>query len=224
MTGLAGLLLTSATGAKAQWMPRARASRAVTSPVKRAASSERVAPIAIANGQRHDPAADAERHAALQVGGHQQRDVGGRLQLVERAAAASRPRTRRRPRRPRPARGPRSRSGGLRRSAGCDTGPRPAPRSSAPAFSARSRRWQRRRAPSGTTARRRDAAAALWRAPGRDSRRGAARARRRLSRASFMRPAEPAGPRRAREGLLAQPLRSSGPERLVGEQHDARGP
>ena len=48
MTGLPGLLLTSATGASAQWMPRARPSRAVTSPVKRAASSERVAPMAMA--------------------------------------------------------------------------------------------------------------------------------------------------------------------------------
>ena len=48
ITGLSGLLLTSATGAKAQWMPRARPSRAVTSPVKRAASSERVAPMAMA--------------------------------------------------------------------------------------------------------------------------------------------------------------------------------
>ncbi len=48
ITGLAGLLLTSATGASAQWMPSARASRAVTSPVKRAASSERVAPTAMA--------------------------------------------------------------------------------------------------------------------------------------------------------------------------------
>ena len=41
--GFAGLLLTSATGAKAQWMPRARPSRAVTSPLKRAAASEPVA-------------------------------------------------------------------------------------------------------------------------------------------------------------------------------------
>ncbi len=48
MTGLAGLLLTSATGASAQWMPSARPSRAVTSPVNLAASSERVAPTAIA--------------------------------------------------------------------------------------------------------------------------------------------------------------------------------
>ncbi len=48
ITGLAGLLLTSTTGAKAQWMPTARPSRAVTSPRKRAASAERVAPIAMA--------------------------------------------------------------------------------------------------------------------------------------------------------------------------------
>ncbi len=48
ITGLAGLLLTSATGASAQWMPSARPSRAVTSPAKRAASSERVAPMAMA--------------------------------------------------------------------------------------------------------------------------------------------------------------------------------
>jgi hypothetical protein len=48
MTGLAGLLLTSATGASAQWMPRARHSRAVTAPLNRAASSERVAPTAMA--------------------------------------------------------------------------------------------------------------------------------------------------------------------------------
>ena len=48
ITGLAGLLLTSATGAKVQWMPTARASRAATWPQKRAASSERVAPTAMA--------------------------------------------------------------------------------------------------------------------------------------------------------------------------------
>ena len=51
MTGLAGLLLTSATGASAQCLPRARPSRAVTSPVKRAASSERLAPTAMAQGR-----------------------------------------------------------------------------------------------------------------------------------------------------------------------------
>ncbi len=53
--GLAGLLFTSATGAKAQWIPTARASRAVTSPAKRAASSDRVAPIAMASGSGTTP-------------------------------------------------------------------------------------------------------------------------------------------------------------------------
>jgi hypothetical protein len=48
ITGLAGLLFTSATGANAQWRPRARPSRAATSPAKRAASSDRVAPRAMA--------------------------------------------------------------------------------------------------------------------------------------------------------------------------------
>ena len=55
MIGLAGLLLTSATGANAQWTPRARPSRAVTSPVKRASSSDRVAPTAIALGSGTTP-------------------------------------------------------------------------------------------------------------------------------------------------------------------------
>ena len=73
MTGLAGLLFTSATGAKAQWIPRARPSRAVTSPLKRAASSERVAPMAIAKGSGTTPAPYAEGHPPLHVGGHEQR-------------------------------------------------------------------------------------------------------------------------------------------------------
>ena len=55
MTGFCGLLLTSATGASAQWMPTARASRAVTSPMNRAASSEPDAPIAIAYGSGTTP-------------------------------------------------------------------------------------------------------------------------------------------------------------------------
>ena len=55
ITGLSGLLLTSTTGANAQWMPSARPSRAVTSPRKRAASSERVAPTAIAKGRSTVP-------------------------------------------------------------------------------------------------------------------------------------------------------------------------
>ena len=55
MIGFAGLLLTSATGANAQCTPRARPSRAVTSPVKRASSSDRVAPTAIALGSGTTP-------------------------------------------------------------------------------------------------------------------------------------------------------------------------
>ena len=64
MMGFAGLLLTSATGAKVQWTPSARDSRAVTSPAKRAASVERVAPIAIAYGSGTTPLELRRRLAA----------------------------------------------------------------------------------------------------------------------------------------------------------------
>ena len=47
MIGLSGLLLTSESGAKIQWTPIARASRAVAAPSARVASRSLAAPKAI---------------------------------------------------------------------------------------------------------------------------------------------------------------------------------
>ena len=51
MTGLAGLLLTSTTGANTQLTPRPRASWAVTRPCQQAHCSDRVAPTAMFQGR-----------------------------------------------------------------------------------------------------------------------------------------------------------------------------
>ena len=51
MTGFAGLLLTSTTGAKIQLTPRARASWAVIRPCRYAHRSDRVAPTAMFQGR-----------------------------------------------------------------------------------------------------------------------------------------------------------------------------
>ena len=55
MTGLSGLLLTSTTGAKSQWTPTARASRAVMRPYSKASASSRAAPKAMVGGKSVPP-------------------------------------------------------------------------------------------------------------------------------------------------------------------------
>ena len=52
MTGLSGLLFTSATGAKTTWMPRARAASAVARARRSARSRSPVAATAIAEGPK----------------------------------------------------------------------------------------------------------------------------------------------------------------------------
>ena len=140
MTGLAGLLFTSATGANAQCMPSARPSRAVTSPVKRAASSEPRRPDRHRVGQRHDAAPDAEGQAALHVRGHEQRHRRQVLQLVQQRGSALHLGLEDARRSPRPASGPRAASAAQSSAApGCGTGrtrarrpsARPSPRASA---------------------------------------------------------------------------------------------
>ena len=72
MIGLAGLLLTSATGANARWMPTARPSSAVMRPISYAMLSLPVGAHAHIGGQR-GAAVEPDAGAALEVRGDQQR-------------------------------------------------------------------------------------------------------------------------------------------------------
>ena len=82
MMGLSGLLLTSASGAKAQLTPRARASRAVAAPsslygvqISSGAESHRIWETG-SLGNTH-------RSTALEIGTHEQRQFGNPLHVVD---------------------------------------------------------------------------------------------------------------------------------------------
>ena len=83
ITGLPGLLLTSTTGANAQWMPSARPSRAATTPGEVRGLLRARGPDGHRVRDGDHAAADAERHPALHVRGDEQGDGGGVLQLVQ---------------------------------------------------------------------------------------------------------------------------------------------
>ena len=85
MIGFSGLLLTSATGAKIQWKPIARASRAVACPSRRDALTSPASTVGHQVWKLCRPG-DAHRCAALEIAAHDQRSPRDALHAIDKGS------------------------------------------------------------------------------------------------------------------------------------------